>query len=269
MITSFSLYLLNNRGLSQATVDSYCDALRCFAQFINNTFSGLRWTTVQKNHIDQYVVWMVAKGYSAASVKQHISALRTFFKTCMALGKMSENPARYVSTPKLSLQLPKIIEVSAIKAALQSATVSAQAKAAIAIIFETGVRLQELLDMRPGDINSAEGSITVRGKGRKERTVYYGELCRKYGRCWHGAEHNQREVRRMVFNALRPYSKAEQLSPHALRHTFASQLLNNGMSIEAISHLLGHEHVETTEIYAQLSNKTVSNMYQQFAPRVS
>lgn len=268
MIETFSNYLRINRGLSENTVKAYCEALRDFAQFVNDHHPGTRWSTVSKQMIDEYVVDMVAEDFAPASIKQHISALRTYYKTCMAMGAKIDNPARFVSTPKLRDEMPKTVEVEAIKAALDSPTTPTAAKAAIAIIYETGIRLQELLDLRAEDIDAKTQSIRVNGKGKKQRTVYYGELTKKYGRYWRGTEYTQRYVRHIVFEALKPYSNAKQLSPHALRHTYASQLLNNGMSITAISKLLGHEHLETTEVYAKLANKTTQNLYLQFAPTV-
>lgn len=269
MITTFINYLKCNRGLSENTCKAYSEGLKDFAQYINDNHKGTRWSTVTKQMIDSYVYDLVAEDTAPATIKQHISALRTFYKTCQAMGKNIDNPARFVSTPKLRDELPKTIETEAIKAALSDPKTPAAAKAAIAIIYETGIRLQELLDLRAENIDPKTQSIVIFGKGRKERTVYYGELTKKFGRCWHGQEHSQREVRHLIYTALKPYSKAKQLSPHALRHTYASQLLNNGMSITAISKLLGHEHIETTEIYAKLANNTTQNLYLQFAPTLT
>lgn len=268
MITSFQNYLQINRGLSENTVKAYGEALRDFAQYVNDYHHGTRWSTVTKQMIDAYVAMMVSEEYQPASIKQHISALRTFYKTCMAMGQQIDNPARFVSTPKLHEELPKVIEVEAIRKALESEATPVAAKAAIAIIYETGIRVQELLDLTRDAIHPETQSITICGKGRKQRTVYYGELTKKYGRTWKGSEHTQRGVRHLVYTALKPYSDAKQLSPHALRHTYASQLINNGMSIEAISKLLGHEHIQTTEVYAKLANKTTQSLYLQFAPTV-
>lgn len=269
MITTFITYLKVNRGLSDNTALAYKLALNDFARYAREIDPATRWSTVTKTMIDSYVADLVTTGAKPATIKQHISALRTFYKTCMAMGASLENPARFVSTPKLGEELPKTIETEAIRRALESDHTPAQAKAAIAIIFETGLRLQELLDLKPSDINSATQSITITGKGRKQRTVYYGELTKRYGRCWRGAQWTQRAVRHMVYDALKPYSKAEQLSPHALRHTYAAQLVNNGMSTEAISKLMGHTHLETTEIYAKLANNTAREQYLNFAPSLA
>lgn len=266
MITTFLNYLRCNRGLSENTLRSYDNDLRDFASFAKDRWPGATWSKVEKWQIDAYVSYMFNEEYEPSTIKRHISALRTFYKTCLALGAKIENPARYVSTPKLTQALPKTIETEAIDKALAAPGTDSQAKAAIAIIFETGIRLQELLDMTAEDINNENRSIIIRGKGKKERTVYYGNLTARFGRAWKVGVHSQREVRHLVYTALKPWSKAKQLSPHALRHTFASVMLNKGASIVEIGKLLGHEHLETTEVYAKLSNKTTAERYLEFAP---
>lgn len=262
-------YLRINRGLSEKTAESYAKALHSFAQFINFYYHGTTWRNVQKSMIDMYVFWLKQHSYKPATIKQHVSALRTFYKTQQAQGTMTENPARFVSTPKKEEQQPKTIEPEAIRRCLESPNTNKTAKAVISIIYETGIRLQELLDMRPNDVNNKNQSIQIHGKGRKERTVYYGELTKQYGRTFHGKDWSQREIRRLVWEALKPYSNAPQISPHAIRHTYACELLNNGMSLEAISKLLGHEHTATTEIYAQLSNSKAKEEYLRYAPRLN
>lgn len=269
MITTFQNYLLHNRGLSTATVESYGQNLHTFARWINIHYTGTRWSTITKAMIDDYVEYLVVNKYKPASIKQAISTLRTFYKTALAMGAQIDNPARYVSTPKLGEHLPKTIEKEAIKKALESPYTNKTAKAVIAIVFETGIRLQELLDLRPGDVNRESRSITIKGKGNKERVVYYGELTHQYGAAIFQRSWNQREIRRLVFDALKPYSTAGQLSPHAIRHTYASMLIDNGMSIDGIRKLLGHEHTATTEIYAQMSNQKARELYLQFAPTLN
>lgn len=266
MIDNFIAYLTTNRGLSANTAKAYREALHDFAAWASDNRPGTTWRSVTKQQIDEYVCTMVAEESAPATIKQHISALRTFYKTCAALGQQIDNPARYVSTPKLGQQLPKTIERDAIKGALTSPTVSIETKAVIAIIYETGIRLQELLDIKAEDIDGKTMTIKIHGKGNKERVVYYGELTKQYGRHLRPKNYSQRKVRHMVYTALKPFSKGTNLSPHALRHTYAAELVNNGMSIEAISKLLGHEHIETTEIYAKLANATTQTLYNQYRP---
>lgn len=267
MITTCINYLRYNRGLSENTCKSYDEALRDFASYINDVKPGTSWRTVTKQMIDSYVLSMVEEGHKPATIKQHISALRTFFKTIQANGGMQTNPARFVSTPKLTDSLPKTIEIEAIAKVLKSNGTSDQAKAAIAIIFETGIRLQELLDLRKEDINPTTQSIRIHGKGDKERTVYYGDLTKIYGRKWNPKNETQRHVRHIIYQALKPVSKAPQLSPHALRHTYATEMLNNGAKIEVISKLLGHKYIETTQVYARMGNKQTEEEYLKFMPK--
>lgn len=266
MIQVFIDYLRHNRGLSENTLKAYADALRKFARFINCYYPGTSWRNVTKNMIDNYVKFQHDTDVATQTIKMSASALRTFYKTLMAMGAINNNPARFVSTPKNSKRLPVRLTKEAIKETLQDKNVDAQAKAAIAIIYETGIRLQELLDLRAGDIDAKSNSIKVHGKGNKERTVYYGDLTKQYGRCWKPTQHTQRDTRFMVYDALKNHSNATQLSPHAIRHTFASELVNNGMALSVISQLLGHKSVKTTEIYTHLANDTAKNLYATYHP---
>lgn len=263
MINQFAQYLLVNRGFSGNTAEAYANSLREFALFINTNEPGTRWSTVTKEQIDWYVEYLVINNYAAASIKLRISALRTFFNTCRALGANISNPARYVSTPKLQDTLPKAIEADAITATLTDETVDAQSKAIIAIIYETGLRLQELLDITPADIDAKTKTILVHGKGSKERVTYYASLTERYFiGTWQFAKMSQREVRRIVHEALSKHSKQTHLSPHTIRHSYATHLLNNNMRIESVSRLLGHKHVSTTQRYARLQDNTLHAEYQ-------
>lgn len=266
MITTYIQYLRYNRGLSENTLQAYEQALRKFARFIKQEYPDAKWSTIKKEQIDYFVSHEALEGANARSIKQYISALRTYYKTAQALGDLSENPARYVSTPKLAYKLPHRLTAEEVMATLEDENVNADAKGAIAIIFETGIRLQELLDLKAEHIDNKTNSILIKGKGDKERTVYYSELTKKYGSGWHVGKYTQREVRAMVFSALSRHSNANKLSPHVLRHTYASELVNNGMPLQVISTLLGHKSTRTTEIYTHLSNSTTAELYKQYRP---
>lgn len=264
MISTFITYLETNKGFSVKTAKAYEASLKEFALFINTNEPGTRWSTVTKQQIDDYVSWLSSNMYSASTIKQRISALRTFFTTCRALGANIQNPARYVSTPKLAETLPKAVGIATVNATLADATVDAKSKAVIAIIVESGLRLQELIDLREQDIDTTNRSIRVHGKGNRERIVYYGALTEKYFISnWEFDVTGQRDIRRMVYNALSKHSDGGQLSPHALRHTFATNMLNHNMRIESVSSLLGHKQVTTTQRYARLTNTSLRKEYEQ------
>lgn len=266
MITTFINFLATNKGYSRRTCESYEYCLHKFAGWARTQDANVRWSTITKTMIDRYVTNEVEAGAAASSIKQTIAALRTFYKTAWSLGYNGQNPARFVSTPKKSQKLPNTIKGEEIRAAIQHAK-SGRTAAILSILYETGIRLQEMLDIKPADIDQDLRRIKIHGKGRKERYVYYGNLTaeRLEELCTEGME--QRDVRRDVYEALKPYTQAEQKSPHAIRHTFATTALNNGMSIDTLSMLLGHASVKTTEIYAKTAGVRVAAEYDKFRPQ--
>ena len=143
-------------------------------------------------------------------------------------------------------------------------------KVMLALLISTGIRIQELLDLEWDDINFVENSLKIHGKGNKERLVYTSseyletlltvhQYQRQKGKIFFI---NQREARRMVFDALKPYTKAKQLSPHAIRHSFATHLANEGVNASTIVAILGHKQLETTQKYIDLTDAPVRNILQ-------
>lgn len=269
MIQGFINYLKINRGLSAETCKAYRKALQTFAGYMRDQHTEKTWRTITKQDIDGYVCYLAYRQHKPATIKQHVAAIRTFYRTLRAMGYMTTSPAQYVSTPKKPESAPKTINKETIRQALDGRG-TPTAKAAIAILYETGMRIQELLDMRAEDIDSKQQSIKVVGKGNKSRIVYYGELTKTYGRKWRVGRYEQRELRSMIYYALEPYRHLgdTQLSPHALRHTMATEMLNNGAELEEVQRLLGHKDVKTTQIYARSSNKKIATAYKAAAPRI-
>lgn len=276
MITAYVTYLKNVKRYSIATAIAYEKDLRQFARFAKETDSNMRWSTVTRGFIESYVQSLYDRTNQPATICRRIASLRGFYNWAISRGMTTENPARYIVRPKLAKRLPNTINEDAIQHALYGSGAAIETKAIIAIAYETGMRLQEILDMRYSDIDLESMTIRVHGKGNKERLVYLGtasamlveRLNEKNGQHLFG-QLEQREARTMVYNALKPWSDARQLSPHALRHSFATTMLNNGASLKAISDLLGHESVKTTEIYAQMSTPTKEMEYRTYAPHLN
>lgn len=266
MISSFILFLKTNKGYSDNTLKAYENALRDFARYAKNREADARWSTISKQLIDAYVRQMSEARVKPATIKLHVSALRTFYKTMYAMGAEVSNPARYVSTPKLGDSLPKAIPMTDIKATVHDESIDWRSRAIIGTLTETGIRLQELLELRPSDVNLSERSMRIHGKGNKERTVYYGEQTAKALESWPWRGMEQRAVRTLVYEALSKHSAAPQLSPHALRHSYATTMLNNGGRLEALSALLGHASVKTTERYARMGTPERKRQYEATMP---
>lgn len=271
-INDYIAYIQKNRGYSMNTAEAYRKDLTAFARWISCQRVDATWSNITKQEIDSYVCTLHDAKQANTSITRKVSAMRSFYRWAKVMGYRNDNPAQYVSTPKILKRLPNIIENTAIKKAIESPVTDIKTKAYLAIMAETGMRLQEVLDLNTQDIDKAHNAIRVHGKGGKERTVYYASLTKRYANAYIGNRRgqvfndSQREVRFMIYAALKPYSDAKQLSPHAIRHSYATTLLRNGADITVIQNLLGHDSVKTTERYAQVAGQEVENQYKQYKP---
>lgn len=272
MITTFSNYLRYNRGLAEGTIKTYEENLRAFAAWAKVNVNSPRWSTITKQDIDRYVAALNQEGKEPATIKHHVSALRTLYKTMRELGRDIKNPAQYVRTPKLATRVPKTLEVADIRKTIYDKEIPENTRGIIAMLAEAGLRITEARTVTEEDIDREERSIIVRGKGNKERKVYYGELTAAYlekhkepGRKFQGED---REVRYAIHDAIRKHTTAEKCSAHIVRHTWATEMLNRGADIKTISFLMGHQSVKTTERYATVANRTAAAQYNQYRPAI-
>lgn len=274
MITEFQNYLSAIKGYSDNTVVAYGKDLRDFVAYVREVDEKVTWRSVTQGLIQSYVVSLHERDLENTTIKRRVAAIRSLFDYFKTQGYLESNPARFVQTPKKVKKLPNVISQGAIKDALVSNSTPLKTKCMIALMVETGIRLQELLDLDTKDFIASTRSIRILGKGGKERTVYYGDWSRKLLNQYVGArrgrlfDDEQREVRHEVYECLRRFTQARQLSPHAIRHTFASVMLQKGADIKSIQSLLGHESVKTTEIYAQVAGPQVATQYELFAPKL-
>ena len=271
MITEFLNYLSTIRGYSDNTVIAYERDLRDFVSFA----SGYTWRTVTPELVENYVIDLCERELEPATVKRHISSVRAIYRFMISHGMTDNNPAKYISTPKLAKKQPNTVNIDAIREVITDNRIGLKTRCQIALLTETGIRLQEMLDMDTADVNPKQNSIRIMGKGNKERIVYYGETTRNLMNKYLGSRRGkifsdtQREVRTEVYYALCTHTTGRQLSPHALRHTYATIMLNNGAQLKTVSQLLGHDSVKTTERYAQMSNPTLRAQYINFKPNFS
>lgn len=247
------------------TCTEYRKDLEKFVQWLRSSTQIERWGMVTKDVIDSWVCYMSVNDMAACTIKRRVSALRGLYQYAWVMGLCSDNPAKYVSTPKKGHRLPKTVDVDKLWQTIRNTATEAETKLALAIMAETGVRLGELLEMRVNDVNLRERSIVVRGKGNKERKVYYGDMTAELiGSC------------EVIGGGLLISSSARELrykvhaatgaSPHNIRHTWATVMLNNGCPLESISKLMGHASVKTTEIYAEVATATLAADYNKYKP---
>lgn len=270
MIKQFVTFLAMNKGYSQGTCKGYENDLHEFVNYMKQLRTGARWSTISRQDAEQWVADMSQQALKPATIKRRVSSLRTFYTYLLGQGLIEENPIQYVSTPKKANSLPETISDETIRATLYDTNIDLETRAMIAILSETGMRISELLKAQTTDCDIMNHSMRVHGKGMKERLVYFGDMTAAYLQNQDVRKRRNlfvkedRQARYDIYLALSKHSKpGEHCTPHNIRHTYATDLLNGGMGIMSVSRLLGHEHVSTTERYAKVATATIQKEYNQ------
>ncbi len=269
MINEYINYLNQAKGASPLTCLAYRKDLQSFAQWAKAQDNGITWRTVTKGFIEAYRNYLEEEGKAIATVKRHISCLRGFYRWMQTAMGESENPAKFVETPKAKKLLPETLTKADIIAAIGKA--DKRTKALITLLYETGVRISEALNITTGDVNKQDCSIRIYGKGAKERIVYYGKATREalndYAKGRKGYVFvglSQREARKNIAAA---FSNSEaKASPHRLRHSFATAMVTNGADLNTVRLLLGHENLNTTQVYLHTALPTIHDIYTATSP---
>lgn len=259
MISDYINYLRTIRGYSENTCSAYEKDLHDFAIWARQNLTDARWSAITRDDIDQYIETMVSNDLKPATTNRRLSSISGLYNYFRRQGHTIENPCKYESRRKIAETIPNTIPTGELKAAWEHS--AGIVKSMLGLLASTGMRIQELLDMTWESIDFEESSIKIQGKGGKQRKVFttpeHLEVLRTIA-TW-GEQHGrvykmeQRTARRMIFDALRPYSNAKQLSPHAIRHTMATNLANHGANVTTISKLLGHKHLATTQKYIDMT----------------
>ncbi|MGH2426364.1 MAG: tyrosine recombinase XerC [bacterium] len=288
-IDAFLAALEGERGVSSHTLTGYGRDLRHFARFL----SGERvtvWSAVTPQIARRYVATMDPR-YARSSVSRRLSALRTFYKYLYREGIVSRNPLVLVGTPKQPRRLPKFLtplEVAALLAAPDVTTrIGLRDRALLEVLYATGLRVGELTSLRRGDLPSSD-EIRIMGKGRRERIVLLTSAAQDALRRYvnearpslarhrvvdavflnaRGGPLSDRGVRVIVDRHIRKVAFDRRISPHALRHTFATHLLDGGADLRSVQELLGHASLATTQIYTHVSRDWLKRVYDRSHPR--
>ena len=278
---SFLEYLKAERNRSDKTVQSYGRSLKEFKEFFEGLNEGLTWETVDAAVVREWAIKLLdADGLSPASVNLKLSALRTFYRYMMMVGRVGKSPMARVPNPKKRKVLPVFVREQEMERLLE---LMSEEKT-----FPEGMRRAELLGLTDADVMLDEGTIKVTGKRDKQRLIPIGgELAgqvrdyqqlreQTFGAGTHGgrlllddkgAPLSVSKLETIVRDTLALVTNQQKRSPHVLRHTFATQMLNHGADLQSIQKLLGHESLETTQIYTHLSFEELKNEYQGAHPR--
>ena len=291
MIDQFLDYLRYERNRSELTVKRYEDSLRDFQKYFEETEEGLSWTSVDADVIRGWMESLMDRGSNASTVNTGLSALRSFFRYALARKLVNKDPAHMITGPKKQKPLPQFVKEEEINQLLDKTEwgvdyKDVRARTIIIILYEAGLRRSELIGLNDSDVDLDAMQLKVTGKRNKQRIIPFGkELAEQLGQyiaCRDeeiakrsealflnnkGERISEAEVYNTVRENLAKVTTLKKKSPHVLRHSFATAMLNHDAGLESVRKLLGHESLETTQIYTHTTFEQLKRVYKEALPR--
>ena len=309
LVKQFLEYLKLEKHFSDYTVKSYGADLIQFGQFLAGAIGqshatppspelasldiDSKLTRCEPLTVREFLAYLYAQNYTKSTTARKLATLRSFYKFLIRRGLVSLNPLSTIRTPKQEKRLPKCLDLEQVQKLLEAPgdadLLSARDKAMLEVLYSSGIRVSELVELEMADIDLQEGVLRVRGKGRKDRLTPIGSQAiralQRYfelraldiksqnnqtGRVFlnkHGQSLSTRSVRRKLDKYLVSAGLDPGISPHTLRHSFATHLLNNGADLRSVQELLGHQSLSTTQVYTHLTTSRMKQVYDQAHPR--
>ncbi|MEA2710678.1 MAG: integrase/recombinase XerC [Phycisphaerales bacterium] len=312
LVQQFLDYLRLEKHFSDYTVKSYGADLIQYGQFLvgeigqhnaepplNVVFPETPQSTDEKHvkaeplQIREFLAYLYAQNYTKSTTARKLATLRSFYKFLIRKGSVTVNPLATIRTPKQEKRLPKCLDLEQVQKLLEAPgdadLLSARDKAMLEVLYSSGIRVSELVELKLEDIDLVEGVLRVTGKGRKDRLTPIGSQAIKAVQKYlemrqadpklaheanvrvflnkHGEPLSTRSVRRKLDKYLVQAGLDPGISPHTLRHSFATHLLNNGADLRSVQELLGHQSLSTTQIYTHLTTARVKEAYDNAHPR--
>lgn len=283
-IESFIDYLSIERGLSSNTLQAYRRDLCQFRDWLKKEF-----LQVDSTLIGNYLATLRKKGNESRTLNRKLSVVRMFYKFLYTEGKTDHNPVEGVSSPRLGRKIPSFLSEKEVEALLETPSVDEQYgirdRAILEVVYGAGLRISELINLNLTDLNLKGGWVKVLGKGSKERIVPLGReacrwvriylrkrrtettdklslFCNRYGK---------RLSRQACWKIIKKYSQkagiTKKISPHTLRHSFATHLLSRDADLRFVQELLGHTNISTTQIYTHITQERLKKVYKKYHPR--
>jgi integrase/recombinase XerC len=298
-LAEFLRSLALEKNASEHTVKSYREDLTQTIEFFRTKYEGQRLTLAQitSRHLRAFTVWLHEQEYAKSTIARRVAAVRTWFKFLCRQGLVSVNPADGLRAPRQDKNLPHFLAEDSLDKLLQAPAVDhplgLRDRAILEILYSAGLRVSELTGLDLDDIDLDAGVATIRGKGKKERLAFFGAASLKALKAWlHArltvlAEKNglagkkihavflnknatrltNRSVGRLLEKYLAQAGLDPRTSPHTLRHSFATHLLDRGADIRSVQELLGHSSLTTTQIYTHVTTQRLKDGYDKAHPR--
>ena len=293
MIEDFLSYLRYERNRSELTVCNYEQSLSDFEAYFKNRDNHLSWESVDSDIIRDWMESLMDKGDMASTVNTRLSAVRSFFRFALSRGIVERDPSHVVKGPKRQKPLPSYMREADMDRLIdlpqmwEDSYDALRARTIIILFYETGMRLAEMTALDDQDIDFAAHQLKVTGKRNKQRIIPFGEeleqtlvgymaqrdqqpmmvASKALIRNDKGERMTRSQIERIVNQRLSLVTTQKKRSPHVLRHSFATAMLNHGADLESIKNLLGHESVSTTEIYAHTTFEQLKRIYKEAHPR--
>lgn len=289
-ILKFIEELTYEKNYSTKTTEGYLKDLDLFLEYLNeNNIKNFK--SIEYQDIRLYINYLYDLKYNNKTISRHISSLRSFFKYLKTNNIIDNNPCILISNPKLDKKLPKYLNFEDTEKLLNAFNnnnfVGLRNSTILEMLYSTGIRVSEITNIKLNDISLSNKTIKVTGKGNKERIVYFGtrakDLIDLYLKNSYpklninnidylflsktGKKINDREIRFIIDDATKIAGIDMKISPHVLRHTFATHMLTEGADLRSVQELLGHENLSTTQIYTHLTNEKIRNIYLNAHPR--
>ncbi|AIF66708.1 tyrosine recombinase XerD subunit [Terribacillus saccharophilus] len=289
-LDDFIHYLQIERGLSENTLQSYARDLRTYARYLQEN-EVQEWAHVTRAKLTAYLRWLHDDGKSAATIARTLSSIRLFHQFLLREYGLKEDPSIHIDTPKKERKLPKILssdEVDKLLTCPGTDTLTLRNRAMLETLYATGLRVSELLALELDDLHLEMGFVRCFGKGSKERIVPLGDMAKARLEEYlnrsrkrllkskasdilfvnhHGNPLSRQGFWKVLKQIARDAGIQKEITPHTLRHSFATHLLENGADLRAVQEMLGHADISTTQIYTHVTKTRLKDIYKTHHPR--
>lgn len=290
-VSEFINYLAVERGLAQNTLESYGRDLRQFQAYLQDSKIDFM-KDLNRTTILTYLSNLQTKGKAVSTISRNLAAIKSFYQYLVRERYLEKDPAAHLESPKLEKKLPKVLSVHEVEELLRQPNSLLPAglrdKAMLELLYATGIRVSELISLNISDVNLDMGYIKCYGKGSKERIVPLGSIAAKCVQDYLGKgrpklvrtyeeaalfinHHGNRLTRQGFWKIIKKYAHeaniVKEITPHTLRHSFATHLLENGADLRSVQEMLGHADISTTQIYTHVTRNHLKEVYDKTHPR--
>jgi integrase/recombinase XerD len=291
LILEFIDYLGKEKGLADNTLESYSRDLRQYSSFLENDGGGSL-KDAERATIISYLLHLKKQGKAAATIARRLAALKSFYQFLLEQEYVEADPTSNLESPKLEKRLPKVLTVKEVETLLKQPNSATPAglrdKAMLELLYATGIRVSELISLDLGDVNLDMSFVRCTGKGARERIVPLGSIAQRNAREYleRGRprllkqpdqpalfvnHHGRRLTRQGFWKIVKKYADVakikKHITPHTLRHSFATHLLENGADLRSVQEMLGHADISTTQVYTHVTKGRLKEVYARTHPR--